>query len=52
LKSNEDSDKDDFESHLKQLQGICDPIISAVYKKHGGSQGGSEGYEDEDHEDL
>ena len=52
LTSNEDAEKDDFESHLKSLQSICDPIISAVYKKNGGAQGGSEGYEDEDHEDL
>jgi len=52
MSSNEDAEKDDYESHLKTLQGICDPIISAVYKKHGGQGAGGEGYEDEDHEDL
>jgi hypothetical protein len=50
LNSNEDADRDDFESHLKDLQSICDPIISKVYKEHGGQGAGA--YEDEDHEDL
>jgi len=51
LNSNDDADKDDFESHLKDLQSVCDPIISRVYKEHGG-QGAQGGYEDEDHDDL
>ena len=50
LNSNEDADKDDFETHLKDLQSLCDPIISKVYKETGG-QGGP-GYDEEDHEDL
>lgn len=50
LNSNEDADRDDFESHLKDLQSICDPIVSKVYQQHGGQ--GQEGYDDEDHEDL
>jgi len=32
LNSNEDADKEDLESHLKDLQSICDPIIAKVYK--------------------
>jgi len=32
LNSNEDADKEDLESHLKELQSICDPIIATVYK--------------------
>ena len=50
LSSHEDADKDDFESQLKDLQSICDPIISKVYAKQGGQGGPSS--DDEDHEDL
>lgn len=31
LSSHEDADKDDYESQLKDLQSVCDPIISKVY---------------------
>ena len=31
--SNNDVDKEDFENHLKELQAVCDPIISKIYKK-------------------
>ena len=50
LGSHEDAEKEEFESQLKDLQSVCDPIISKVYQKHGG-QGGA-GAEEEDHEDL
>lgn len=50
LSSHEDADKDDLESRLKDLQGICDPIIQKVYQKHGGQD--AEGGQDEDHEEL
>ena len=50
LNSNDDAEREDFEQHLKDLQSICDPIISKVYKEHGGQGGHAE--EDEDHEDL
>ena len=32
LNSNSEADKEEFESKLKDLQGICDPIISKVYQ--------------------
>ena len=50
LKDHDDADKDEFESQLKEVQSVCDPIIAKVYKATGG-QGGYGG-EDEDHEDL
>ena len=36
LNNNAEADKDDFESKLKEVQGVCDPIISKVYQKYGG----------------
>jgi heat shock protein 5 len=49
LKDHDDAEREDFESHLKDLQSVCDPIIAKVYKQHGQGAAGSE---DEDHEDL
>ena len=49
LNSHDDAEKDDLEQQLKDLQGVCDPIISKVYQQHGGQ--GAEEHE-EDHEDL
>jgi len=51
LKEHEDAEREDLESHLKDLQSVCDPIIAKVYKQHGGPTGGSSG-EEEEHEDL
>ncbi len=36
LNSNDDAEREDFEDHLKELQSLCDPIISKVYKENGG----------------
>ena len=36
LNANQDAEKDDFESKLKELQSVCDPIVSKVYQGAGG----------------
>lgn len=50
LSSNPETDKEDYEDHLKDLQGICDPIISKVYQQQGGmgDQDEDDDYNDED----
>jgi heat shock protein 5 len=50
LNANADAEKDDFEDKLKELQGVCDPIISKVYQSAGGQGAGGE--EEEFEEDL
>lgn len=50
LTSHEDAERDDYETQLKDLQRVCDPIISKVYQQQGGQPG--QGSEDEEHEDL
>ena len=50
LKEHDDAEREDYETHLKDLQSVCDPIIAKVYKEHGGPSAG--GNEEEDHEDL
>mmetsp|Transcript_3069 Transcript_3069/g.2926 ORF Transcript_3069/g.2926 Transcript_3069/m.2926 type:complete len:89 (+) Transcript_3069:199-465(+) len=32
LEYNEDLNKEDYEQHLKDLQGVINPIISKIYK--------------------
>ena len=51
LNANSDAEKDDFEDKLKELQSVCDPIISAVYQKMGG-QGRADDDDEEFEEDL
>lgn len=50
LNSNEEAEREDFEEHLKDLQSVCDPIISEIYKEQGGQGYGD--YDDEDQDDL
>ena len=47
LNSNPEAEKEDYEEHLKDLQAICDPIISAAYKNTG-NPNASEETEDPD----
>jgi heat shock protein 5 len=43
LNANADSaEREDFETHLKDLQKTCDPIIAKIYKQSGGPSGGAE----------
>lgn len=36
LNANQDAEKDDFETKLKELQSVCDPIVSKLYQGAGG----------------
>jgi len=36
LSANPEGEKEDYETHLKDLQKICDPIIAKIYKQSGG----------------
>jgi len=42
LNANQEAEKEDYETHLKELQTTCDPIIAKLYKQHGGPTGGAE----------
>ena len=54
LNANVDAEKDEFEDKLKELQTVCDPIISKVYQKSGGQgyNSGSEDASEEEYDDL
>jgi heat shock protein 5 len=54
LDTNPDAEREEFEDHLKDLQSICDPIVSKVYQANGGPNSGDseEDEEEDDHDDL
>ncbi|KAL6607976.1 hypothetical protein ACP70R_041039 [Stipagrostis hirtigluma subsp. patula] len=49
LDGNPGAEKEDYEEKLKELEDVCNPVISAVYKRSGGAQkdGNDEDYHDE-----
>ena len=53
LDDNQSAEKEDYEEKLKEVEAVCNPIISAVYQRSGGAPGGSDGGdEDDSHDEL
>ena len=54
LNANQEAEKDEYETHLKDLQKICDPIIGKLYQQGGGQAGAgpTEDAGDEEPEDT
>ena len=54
LNANQEAEKDEYDTHLKDLQKICDPIIGKLYQQQGGQPGAgpSEDAGDEEPEDT
>merc|ERR1712087_846397 len=48
LDDNQDAEKEDFEEKLKEVQDVCSPIISKVYRESGGAPGGGEDFGGDD----
>jgi len=53
LDENQAAEKEDYEEKLKEVEGICNPIVSKVYAKSGGGGGGGDaGGDNFDHDEL
>ena len=54
LNANQEAEKDEYETHLKDLQKVCDPIIGKLYQQSGGQPGSgpSDDAGDEEPEDT
>ena len=54
LNANQEAEKDEYETHLKDLQKICDPIIGKLYQQsnQSGGAGPTEDAGDEEPEDT
>ncbi|KAA8522588.1 hypothetical protein F0562_013051 [Nyssa sinensis] len=51
LDDNQNAEKEDYEEKLKEVEAVCNPIITAVYQRSGGAPGA--GLEDDDsHDEL
>merc|ERR1712083_272812 len=48
LDDNQEAEKDDFEEKLKEVQEVCSPIISKVYRESGGAPGGGDDFGGDD----
>lgn len=51
LDDNQNAEKEDYEEKLKEVEAVCNPIISAVYQRSGGAPGGTAGDDDDDDND-
>jgi heat shock protein 5 len=59
LDENPDAEKEEYEEQMTELEGVCNPIIQALYEQYGGGGDEEEGDEDfddfddmEDHDEL
>jgi len=48
LTANPEAEKEDYDTHLKDLQAVCDPIIAKVYKQSGAGGAQQESTEEPD----
>lgn len=44
--------KEDYEEKLKEVEAVCNPIITAVYQRSGGAPGGESAEDDDSHDEL
>jgi len=44
LDANQMAEKEEYEHHQKELEGICNPIITKLYQSAGGAPGGMPGF--------
>jgi len=49
LDDNQSAEKEEYDEKLKEVEAVCNPIISAVYQRSGGAES-TEG--DDDHDEL
>lgn len=53
MDDNQSAEKEEYEEKLKEVEAVCNPIITAVYQRSGGAPGGSaEDADADDHDEL
>ncbi|GAQ88297.1 Molecular chaperones HSP70/HSC70 [Klebsormidium nitens] len=52
MDDNQSADKEEYEEKLKEVEGVCNPIISKLYQAAGPGAGGADEDEDVEHDEL
>ncbi|KAJ4773715.1 heat shock protein 70 [Rhynchospora pubera] len=52
LDDNQNAEKEDYEDKLKEVEAVCNPIMSSVYQRSGGAPGGAESRNDDGDDEL
>ncbi|GFP94770.1 luminal-binding protein 5 [Phtheirospermum japonicum] len=55
LDDNQSAEKEDYDEKLKEVEAVCNPIVTAVYQRSGGAPGGGKAEDDDDedgHDEL
>ncbi|GFZ16378.1 heat shock protein 70 (Hsp 70) family protein [Actinidia rufa] len=52
MDDNQSAEKEDYEEKLKEVEAVCNPIITAVYQRSGGAPGAGSEEEDDSHDEL
>lgn len=55
MDENQTAEKEDYDEKLKEVEAVCNPIITSVYQRSGGAPGGNAAEEEEDedgHDEL
>uniref|UniRef100_A0A0E0DQM9 Uncharacterized protein n=1 Tax=Oryza meridionalis TaxID=40149 RepID=A0A0E0DQM9_9ORYZ len=52
LDGNQDAGKEEYEEKLRELEDVCNPVMSAVYQRSGGSRRDGDGGGDDNHDEL
>lgn len=52
LDDNQNAEKEDYDEKLKEVEAVCNPIISAVYQRSGGAPGDSSDSDDDSLDEL
>ena len=52
MDDNQSAEKEDYEEKLKEVEAVCNPIITSVYQRSGGGPGAGSEEDDDSHEDL
>uniref|UniRef100_A0A0D9ZY87 Uncharacterized protein n=1 Tax=Oryza glumipatula TaxID=40148 RepID=A0A0D9ZY87_9ORYZ len=52
LDGNQDVGKEEYEEKLRELEDVCNPVMSAVYQRSGGPRRDGDGGGDDDHDEL
>ncbi|GFZ01502.1 heat shock protein 70 (Hsp 70) family protein [Actinidia rufa] len=52
MDDNQNAEKEEYEEKLKEVEAVCNPIITAVYQRSGGAPGAGSEEEDDSHDEL